>query len=221
MSVLGVWDMGFAAYGPTLELQKQLVEEVKTATDERAWLLLVEHDPPVITLGRRGKAEDILLPREELEKRGIEVFESSRGGEVTYHGPGQVVGYPIIHLDRRDRNVRGHVRNLEEVIIRLLRCYDIDAGRREKYTGVWVGEEKVAAIGVAVHRWVSYHGFALNVSTDLSHFDFIVPCGIREMGVTSMSRLLGRDVTTEEVKPQLLEIFCEVCGFDEILHRDE
>ncbi|MCD4823255.1 MAG: lipoyl(octanoyl) transferase LipB [Phycisphaerae bacterium] len=214
MSDLILWDMGRAAYEPVLELQKQLVEEAKNAPDDRAWLLLLEHDPPVITLGRRGKDADILLPHRTINEMGIEIYESSRGGEVTYHGPGQLVGYAIIQLKRRGRNVHGHVYNLEETIIRTLERFGIVAGRRKGFTGVWVGDEKVAAIGVAVHRWVTYHGFALNVDTDMSHFDLIVPCGITDKAVTSMSKILGRAVTVEEVKPHLAEIFCDVMGFE-------
>ncbi|HDY64791.1 MAG TPA: lipoyl(octanoyl) transferase LipB [Phycisphaerae bacterium] len=216
MSVLQLTDLGRAAYGTTLALQKRLVEQTKTADEDLGHLLLVEHDPPVITLGRRGKDDDLLVSRRRLAEMGLEVHESSRGGEVTYHGPGQLVGYPIIQLARRGGDVRSYVRNLEETLIRLLGRYGLQPGRKEKFTGVWVGNEKVAAIGVAVHRWVTYHGFALNVCTDLSRFELIVPCGIRDKRITSMSELLGRDVTVEEVKPKLVEIFCEVFEFDSI-----
>jgi lipoate-protein ligase B len=217
---LCVADLERIAYDPALAIQQRLVQRVK-ADPKLAYLLLLEHDPPVITLGRRGDECDILLPREEVARRGIEVFESSRGGEVTYHGPGQLVGYAILHLDRRDRNVRGHVRNLEETLIRVLAGFGITAGRREGFTGVWVGEEKIAAIGVAVHRWVSYHGFALNVTTDLGHFDLIVPCGIRDKTVTSMQELLGAEtLKMEQVKAAVVERFREVYEF-ETLRRIE
>ncbi len=216
MSVLQLTDLGRAAYGTTLALQKRLVEQTKTADEDLGHLLLVEHDPPVITLGRRGKEADLLVSRRRLAEMGLEVHESSRGGEVTYHGPGQLVGYPIIQLARRGGDVRGYVRNLEETLIRLLGGYGLQPGRKEKFTGVWVGNEKVAAIGVAVHRWVTYHGFALNVCTDLSRFELIVPCGIHDKRITSMSELLRRDVTVEEVKPKLVEAFCEVFEFDGI-----
>ena len=216
MSVLQLTDLGRADYGTTLALQKRLLERTKSAKEDLAHLLLVEHDPPVITLGRRGKKTDLLVSRRGLRKMGLEVHESSRGGEVTYHGPGQLVGYPIIQLARRGGDVREYVRNLEGMLIRVLGEYGLQGGRKEKLTGVWVGNEKVAAIGVAVRRWVTYHGFALNVCTNLSHFDLIVPCGIRDKRMTSMSKLLARNVTVEEVKPKLVEIFCKIFEFDSI-----
>ena len=217
MSVLQLTDLGRAAYEPTLALQKRLVEQAqKTATEDLSHLLLVEHNPPVITLGRRGKDDDLLVSRRRLAEMGLEVHESSRGGEVTYHGAGQLVGYPIIQLRRRGRNIGGYIRDLEEMLIRLLSRYGIQGGRIKGFTGVWVGDEKVAAIGVAVRRWVTYHGFALNVCTDLTRFELIIPCGIRDKRVTSMSELLGRDITVEEIKPKLVEAFCEVFEFDGI-----
>ena len=219
-SILNIQDLGQAAYTPTLKLQKRLVDEVKTSPDDTAYLLLVEHNPPVITLGRRGKDEDFRISREEFAERGIEIHETSRGGEVTFHGAGQLVGYPIIRIDRRGRDVRGYVRKLEETIIRLLKKFDIKAGRRKGFTGVWVGDElnqKIAAIGVAVHRWTTYHGFALNICTDLSNFDLFVPCGITDKSVTSMSKVLSRDITLQQVKPLLIETFAEIFGFDEVV----
>ena len=215
-STLHIQDLGQAAYGPTLKLQKQLVDEVKVSAEDNAYLLLVEHNPSVVTLGRRGKDEDFRISRKEFAQRGIEIHETSRGGEVTFHGPGQLVGYPIMRIDRRGRDVRGHVRKLEETIIRLLDKFDINAGRRKGFTGVWVGDglnEKIAAIGVAVHRWTTYHGFALNICTDLSNFDLFVPCGITDKSVTSMSKVLSRDITVEQVKPLLIETFVEVFEF--------
>jgi len=207
-------DIGRAAYEPTVRLQKRLVDEVKASEAERAYLVLVEHDPPVITLGRGARDAHIVASRERLAREGVQVHESSRGGDVTYHGPGQVVGYPILRLDLHGRDVHRYLRDLEEVLIRVLARYGLEGRRSEGLTGVWVGQEKIAAIGVAVRRWVTYHGFALNVATDLSHFDLIVPCGIRGKGVTSLSRLLGRPVTVAEVKPAVVECVVEVFGFD-------
>ncbi|MCK5113399.1 MAG: lipoyl(octanoyl) transferase LipB [Phycisphaerae bacterium] len=224
-STLHIQNLGAAAYTPTLELQKRLVDKVKkinTNADD-AYLLLLEHDPPVVTLGRRGKDEDFRISRDEFARRGIEIHEASRGGEVTYHGPGQLVGYPIMRIDRRGRDVRGYVRNLEETVIRLLGKFDIPAIRRKGLTGVWVGDDydaKIAAIGVAVHRWTTYHGFALNVCTDMSNFELFVPCGITDKSVTSMREILskkGRDITVEQVKPLLIETFCEVFKFDNVV----
>jgi lipoyl(octanoyl) transferase len=160
-------------------------------------LLLLEH-PPVITLGRAAKAGHVLAPPEELAARGIALRETGRGGDVTLHAPGQLVGYPIVDLTPRGRDVHRYLRELEEVLMRALAGWGIDAGRIPTLTGVWVGDDKVAAIGVAVKRWVALHGFALNVSNDLTLFDLIVPCGLAGKGVTSVSRLLGQPMAVEE-----------------------
>jgi lipoyl(octanoyl) transferase len=172
-------------------------------------LLLLEHDP-VFTLGRNARKENVLLPDETLRERGFDVFESGRGGDVTYHGPGQVVGYPIVDLSPDRRDVHRYVRDLEEVMIRCCAGYGITASRVEGLSGCWVGEEKIGAIGVRIARWVTSHGFAFNVSTDLSPFDLIVPCGIRGRGVTSVERLLGRPVSLDEVMDRLADHFGEV-----------
>ncbi|MBS3821373.1 MAG: lipoyl(octanoyl) transferase LipB [Planctomycetes bacterium] len=224
MSVLNVKHLGPAAYGPVLARQTELVGRVLERPEE-AYLLLVEHDPPVITLGRRGGEADVLASRERLAELGVEVHESSRGGEVTYHGPGQLVGYPILHLDRHGRTVRGHVKNIEQVLIDTLDEFGIPAHRKdpaEELTGVWTGsqphsgEAKIAAIGVAVRRWVSYHGWALNVNTDLSHFDLIVPCGIRDKGVTSMARQLGGEQDIAAVADTLVRRFAAMYRFESV-----
>ena len=156
-------------------------------------LLLLQHDP-VFTLGRNARQENVLFPAEALRERGFDVFETGRGGDVTYHGPGQVVGYPIIDLSPDRRDVHRYVRDLEEVMMRTCADYGVEAGRVEGLTGAWVGRDKIGAIGVRIARWVTSHGFAFNVATDLSAFDLIVPCGIRGRGVTSLERLLGRPV---------------------------
>ncbi len=210
MSGLTVRDLGRARYADALRLQERLVERV-VADRAKAFLVLVEHDPPVVTLGRRrGQEAHLLAGREELTSDGIEVHEATRGGDVTYHGPGQLVGYAILHV----RDVRKHLRDLEEVLVRLLGRFGVAGERREGFTGVWIGEEKVASIGVAVRRWVAYHGFALNVADDLSGFDAIVPCGIDGCRMTSLSRAAGREVGIEEAKPPLIECMVEVFGFD-------
>jgi len=214
MTELVTLDIGREADEPALRLQKRLLERVKSAPNERAYLVLVEHFPPVITLGRSTRGEPLVASRDRLRAEGIEVHESSRGGDVTYHGPGQVVGYPILRLDLHGRDVHRYLRDLEEVLIRLLARFGVEGRRAAGLTGVWVGGEKVAAIGVAVTRWVSYHGFALNVSTNLRHFDLIVPCGIQGCGVTSLERLLGRKVSVAEVQAPLVECLAEVFGFD-------
>ncbi|HEX3044910.1 MAG TPA: lipoyl(octanoyl) transferase LipB [Bacillota bacterium] len=152
-------------------------------------LLLVEH-PPVLTLGRRGKYHNILLPLDELKKNGINIYEVNRGGDVTYHGPGQLVGYPVMDLNQHGADIKSFIWNMEEVFIRLLKeKYQITADRDEKkYTGVWIENRKITALGIAVHRWVTMHGFAFNINTDLSHFQWINPCGITDKGVASIRK---------------------------------
>ncbi|MBI2956434.1 MAG: lipoyl(octanoyl) transferase LipB [Acidobacteria bacterium] len=189
-----VTDWGLEPYGRILALQRELVAARKAGRVPDL-LLLGEH-PPVITLGRNARREHVLLSEDELARRGVELHDTDRGGDVTYHGPGQLVGYPILDLSQHRRDVVWYVRALEEVLIRAARAFGIEATRRTApaqkrplYTGVWVGEEKLAAIGVHISRWVTSHGFAFNVTTDLSHFDLIVPCGLRGEGVTSLAKL--------------------------------
>ncbi|MCD4699657.1 MAG: lipoyl(octanoyl) transferase LipB [Phycisphaerae bacterium] len=221
MSELIYSDIGRKSYGSALQIQRRLLDEVISGGDGRARLLLLEHDPPVITLGQSGRSEHILASRDRLQREGVEVRKSDRGGDVTYHGPGQLVGYPIMRLARGGRTVRGYVRSLEEVIIRLLGRFGLEGRRQEGFTGVWVGDEKVAAIGIAVRRWVAWHGFALNVSTNLSHFDFIVPCGLDGCKVTSMEKLLGLPVSISQVKAYLIECMYEVFGFESLREEQE
>ena len=195
-------------YARGLEVQEGLVAE-RRAGRIPDQLLLLEHDP-VFTLGRNARPDNVLLPADALRERGFEVFESGRGGDVTYHGPGQVVGYPILDLSPDRCDVHRYVRDLEEVMIRSCADYGIEAGRVAGLSGTWVGPDKVGAIGVRIARWVTSHGFAFNVSTDLSAFDLIVPCGIRGRGVTSLERLLGRPVLLDEVMDRLTSRFAEV-----------
>jgi lipoyl(octanoyl) transferase len=177
----------------------------------RDTLLLLEHNP-VFTLGRNARRENVLLSEALLRARGFDVFETGRGGDVTYHGPGQVVGYPILDLAPDRRDVHRYVRDLEEVMIRACADYGIAARRIPGLTGTWVGDSKIGAIGVRIARWVTSHGFAFNVTTDLSPFGLIVPCGIRERGVTSLERLLGRPLPMDEVVSRLVARFLEVFG---------
>jgi lipoate-protein ligase B len=219
---LTVVPLGRMAYGPALEVQRRMVERVKAGRDVPPgdeFLLLVEHDPPAITIGRGGDGSNVVVSREQLSARGFDVHESSRGGDVTYHGPGQLVAYPVIDLTRHGRDVHRYLRDLEQVVLNLLSRWDIEAGRDERYTGAWVASEKVCAIGVAITRWVTYHGLALNVTTDLSHFDLIVPCGITDGGVTSLTELLGREVPMDEVRAALVEEFATVFEFSQVSHR--
>ncbi|RPH70070.1 MAG: lipoyl(octanoyl) transferase LipB, partial [Myxococcaceae bacterium] len=175
-------------------------------------LLLLEH-PPVLTLGRGANRTDVLAGADLLESRGVEVHETDRGGEVTYHGPGQIVGYPILDLAPDRKDVRRHVRSVEEGMIRALAEHGIEAGRIEKWPGVWVGSEpagdprKIGAVGVHIARWITTHGFALNVNTALEDFELIVPCGIREAGVTSTERELGRPVDVGAMEDALARAF--------------
>ena len=214
MADLVTLDLGRAPYGPTVRLQQRLHAEVRQAHQERAYLVLVEHDPPVITLGRGADEAHVTASRERLEADGVEVHPSARGGDVTCHGPGQLVAYPILRLDLHGRDVRGYLRDLEEVLIRVLARFGLQGDRAEGMTGVWVGREKIAAIGVAIRRWVTWHGIALNVAAHLDHFRLIVPCGIPNRGVTSLARALGREVSVAAVKPHLVECMVEVFGFD-------
>jgi lipoyl(octanoyl) transferase len=158
----------------------------------------------------------VLASRDLLAARGVEVFDSGRGGDVTYHGPGQLVGYPILHLEEDRRDLHRYVRDIEEVLIRVVGDFGIPAGRVPGLTGVWTGDEKIAAIGVRIARWVTSHGFALNVSTDLDYFGLIVPCGIVGRGVTSMVRQLGRAPAADQVSSAVVRRFAEVFDFEEV-----
>lgn len=206
--------LGRVEYSDGLELQRQF-SEARRAGQVGDTLLLLEH-PPVLTLGRAAKATNILTPSAQLEALGVEVHETDRGGDVTYHGPGQLVGYPLLHLGPGRQDVRKYVRNIEETIIRTLNDFEIAASRLEKWPGVWVersragGPRKICALGVHLSRWYTRHGFALNVQPRLQHFELIVPCGITEAGVTSMQVELGRDVTFDEVLPRVMHHFGQV-----------
>jgi lipoyl(octanoyl) transferase len=200
--------LGRVPYARGLELQEGLVAR-RQAGEVPDHLLLLEHDP-VITLGRNARVANLLFSEAALRERGIEVFETGRGGDVTYHGPGQVVGYPILHLGPERRDVHRYVRDIEEVMIRTCADYGVEAGRVAGLTGTWVGRDKIGAIGVRIARWVTSHGFAFNVGTDLAAFDLIVPCGIKDRGVTSLERLLGRAVALPEVEDRLAAHFAAV-----------
>src|SRR3954469_25218368 len=192
--------LGRVPYAEALALQRELVVE-RQAGRVGDLLLFVEH-PHVLTLGVRGDGgrSHILAAADELAARAVDVFETGRGGDVTYHGPGQLVGYPIIDLNPDRRDVHRYVRDLEEVLIRVSADYGIEAVRVKGLTGIWVGDRKLAAIGVGIARWVTSHGFALNVTTNLDYFNLIVPCGIADRGVTSLSALLGHDVDQADVE---------------------
>jgi lipoyl(octanoyl) transferase len=198
------------SYADGLELQKKLVEQRK-AGEIGDQLLLLEH-PPVITLGvkTRNDRSHVVATAEELEAEGVEVFETGRGGDVTYHGPGQLVGYPILDLKPDRCDVHRYVRDIEEVMIRTAAAFGVTAGRLPGLTGAWVDDEKIAAIGVRIARWVTSHGFAFNVNTTLDHFDLIVPCGIADHGVTSLQKVLGHPIPMAEVERATESAFREV-----------
>jgi lipoyl(octanoyl) transferase len=197
-------------YAEALALQAELVAE-RQAGRAGDTLLLLEHDP-VFTLGRNARAENVLHSQEALRARGFDVFETGRGGDVTFHGPGQVVGYPILDLSPDRCDVHRYVRDLEEVMIRACADYGVEARRVPGMTGAWVGDEKIGAIGVRIARWVTSHGFAFNVATDLAPFDLIVPCGIRGRGVTSLERLIDRSVPLADVATRLAIHLAAVLG---------
>jgi lipoyl(octanoyl) transferase len=202
------------AYGEALALQRALVED-RRAGRVSDLLLLVEH-PHVLTLGVRGDGgrSHILASAEVLGDKGVDVFETGRGGDITYHGPGQIVGYPILDLKPDRCDVHRYVRDIEEVLIRATGDFGVMAERVAGLTGVWVGDEKLAAIGIRISRWITSHGFAYNVTTDLDYFNLIVPCGIADRGVTSLSRLLGRPVDRRAVEDRIVARFCEVFDRD-------
>ena len=199
-------------YENGLKLQQKLVE-MRQRGDIDDQFLLLEH-PPVITLGRGGDAANLLASTDTLNQQRVRFFETTRGGDITYHGPGQLVGYPILHLGEGNRDVRRYVSNIEEVLIRTVAEYGITADRAEGKRGIWVGNDKIAAIGVRIARWVTSHGFALNVTTNLDHFRLITPCGLQGTGVTSIEKLTGHRVPLDEVR--------EVAArhFSEIFHRE-
>jgi len=217
-SVLRVADLGLRPYAPTLALQESLVERRRRG-EIADTLLLVEH-LPVYTLGRRALEAHVLASADELRQMGIEVIRTTRGGEVTYHGPGQLVGYPILDLGAQGRGVAAYVDALEDVIIAALAGFGVAGGKDHRRRGVWVGGEKIAALGVRVSRGISLHGFALNVSTDLTPYRWIVPCGIRDRGVTAL-RALAPGAAMDSVKAAIVDAFVRVFGYGGWERADE
>jgi lipoyl(octanoyl) transferase len=209
-----VVDLGLLPYGPACELQRRLVAARKVAEVSDA-LLLCEH-PHVITLGRNGQRQNLRASKHLLEQMNVEFHLTDRGGDITYHGPGQIVGYPILDLAAHRRDVRWYVSQLEEAMMQATTDFGVATNRVEGQHGVWIdtpqGEEKLAALGVHLSRWVTSHGFAYNVSTDLRFFDLIVPCGIADKRTTSLERILGRAIQTGDVRERLIARFGEVFG---------
>jgi lipoyl(octanoyl) transferase len=204
-----VRDLGRLGYEEALEIQRQTLEEVAAGAPDT--LLLVEH-APVLTLGANFHQDNLLFTPNQYREMGIQVITTDRGGDVTFHGPNQLVAYPIFDLNRHGRDLHKWLRGLEEATIQALKQFNLDGYRYPPHTGVWVNGKKICAIGIKVKRWVSMHGIALNCNNDLSPFNLIVPCGIRGHGVTSLTEELGREVTTEEAKPILTAAFAEVFG---------
>jgi lipoyl(octanoyl) transferase len=207
--------LGLVSYTDGLRLQRELVAQRKAGVIPDT-LLLLEH-LHVYTLGRNAKKENLLISAAQLVARGAQVFEIDRGGDVTYHGPGQLVGYPILDLAQHRRDIAWYMRCLEEVLIAVAGEYGIEAGRLAGAPGVWVGNDKLVALGVHISRWVTSHGFAFNVNTDLRYFDGIVPCGLRDKGVTSLQKLLGRRMEMEEVAEKVVQHFGRVFELEIVL----
>lgn len=219
-----IWELGIVEYREAWKLQRKLHQErVKGRIPDL--LLLLEH-PPTITIGRSGSMDNVLISGKQMVQAGISLFFIDRGGDVTYHGLGQVVGYPILDLRKQGGDLHLYIRKLEEVMIRTLRDFSIEADLDERHPGVWVKGEEIGAIGLTVKKWVSMHGFALNVNTDLDHFAFIHPCGLSDRRATSMSKVLGRNISTAEVSAHLKPHFCDTFGFSKcadqkFIHRGE
>ncbi len=214
MTSLRIEDLGRRPYAEVLELQRDLRRRRIEGELGEDVLLLVEH-PPVVTLGRGTRASSLPIAPAELERRGVEVFEVERGGDVTFHGPGQLVGYPILDLREHRQDLHWYLRSLEDALIQALGQLGIEAGRNPGLTGVWTAGRKIASIGIHVKQWVTLHGFALNVTTDLDPFDLIVPCGIRQVVMTSVAAELLRadsEALMSEVRGRVVGSFCDVFG---------
>jgi lipoyl(octanoyl) transferase len=213
-------DLGLKEYQAAWDYQEDLLREtvkVKAGIENAEtshYLLFVEH-PPLYTLGKSGKEDHVLIDETTRLSKGIEFYRTNRGGDITFHGPGQIVGYPILDLEKFYTDIGKYLRNLEEMIILTLQEYGIKAGRSEGETGVWIDDRKICAIGVRTSRWVTMHGFAFNVKTDLSYFNHIIPCGIPDKQVTSLEKELGREVDITEVKQLVKKNFEKV--FDVVL----
>jgi len=221
MSTLDIYELGTVPYEKALEYQENLLAK-RIAEEIQDSLILLEH-PPTITTGRKGNTENLLVREEYLKKHGISFVHASRGGDITFHGPGQIVGYPILNLKNHEMDIRKHLRSIEEVIIRTLGDFEIEGRRIDGVTGVWVKRNKIASIGIAIRKWVTYHGFALNVSTNLDYFELILSCGITDVRITSIGSWLGNkeEVKMDDVTRSVIKNFMGVFGFEDFILKDE
>ncbi len=214
MRSLNYCDLGFIDYKEAWELQKEVLE-LRLNSKVSDVLFLLEH-PHTYTLGKIADKKNLVASQEYLNKNNVSVYEIDRGGDITYHGPGQIVGYPIINLNQWQNDTHKYLRALEELIIQTCSYYGLKSARVPKYTGVWLDERKIAAIGIKVSRWITMHGFAFNVNTDLSLFSGIIPCGISDKEVTSLQKELNREIEIDEVKTLLVKNFKEIFNYDEV-----
>lgn len=216
---LNVINLGKMKYKEALDIQIKLLEK-RQKSEINDTILIVEHNP-VITLGRNAKEENVLFSQKYLSDHNVDIMEINRGGDVTYHGPGQIVGYPIVNIKEKKLGIKDFVDKLEQVFIDLLKeKYEINAERDDINSGVWVNSEKITAVGLAVKRWVTMHGFAFNVSTNLDFFKLIVPCGISTRGVTTLEKLKKEELDIEEVKEQVIDYFVREFNYTEVIHTN-
>ena len=219
--VITYCDLGFIDYKEAWDLQKEIFSK-RVSGEVEDYLFLLEH-PNTYTLGKTAHKENLKGSEHYLKENKISVYDIDRGGDITYHGPGQIVGYPIIDLNNWFKDTHKYLRALEEVIIKTCSEYGLDCGRNPKHTGVWKDDRKIAAIGIKVSRWITMHGFAFNVNTDLNLFNGIIPCGIQDKSVTSLSKELNIEISIQEVKEKLLKNFSDVFYYSKVItkQRDE
>jgi lipoyl(octanoyl) transferase len=206
-------DLGMIDYKDAWDLQKNIFD-LRLRNEINDTLFLLEH-PHTYTLGKVAEKENLISSEVQLKELGVSVYEIDRGGDITYHGPGQIVGYPIIKLSDWKEDTHLYLRGLEEVIIQTCAEYGLITERNPKHTGVWIGERKIAAIGIKISRWITMHGFAFNVNTDLNYFGGIIPCGIKDKDVTSLQRELGREIELDKVKDKLIKNFQKIFSYSE------
>lgn len=217
--ILKYCDLGIIDYKEAWDLQQE-IHKKRFSGEVEDFLFLLEH-PNTYTLGKTAHKENLIGSEDYLKKNQISIYDIDRGGDITYHGPGQIVGYPIIDLNNWYKDTHKYLRALEEVIIKTCRDYSLNSERNSKHTGVWIGDRKIAAIGIKVSRWVTMHGFAFNVNTDLNLFNGIIPCGIQDKSVTSMKQELNREVSIQEVKEKLLKNFTELFGYTSFISKNK